>query len=193
MIKTFGKGAAQYNAFRRDLGLPPLSHPCTSFWICCPETPNCAAKTRCVLPGFVRSAKTSTLLAQPTRRGALASARRLVAKWRGHRSPIATRTRDRRSAASRAARASTPGRACSMSAASNCEPKGGGARVTTCRPNRSFLVTPRWQPAWQLARRLTQPVVTSPHVLQRSAVHTKGPLPRALPDLLDFIGRGERI
>ncbi len=27
MLKTFGKGTAQYNAVRRDLGLPPLAHP----------------------------------------------------------------------------------------------------------------------------------------------------------------------
>jgi MGT family glycosyltransferase len=27
MIKTFGKGTEQYNAFRAELGLPPLSHP----------------------------------------------------------------------------------------------------------------------------------------------------------------------
>jgi MGT family glycosyltransferase len=27
MIRTFGKGTAQYNAFRQDLGLPPLAHP----------------------------------------------------------------------------------------------------------------------------------------------------------------------
>jgi len=31
MIKTFGKGTAQYNAFRRELGLPPLSHPFDQF------------------------------------------------------------------------------------------------------------------------------------------------------------------
>jgi MGT family glycosyltransferase len=31
MIKTFGKGTAQYNALRRDLGLPPLSHPFDQF------------------------------------------------------------------------------------------------------------------------------------------------------------------
>lgn len=31
MIKTFGKGTAQYNAFRRNLGLPPLSHPFDQF------------------------------------------------------------------------------------------------------------------------------------------------------------------
>jgi MGT family glycosyltransferase len=27
MLRTFGKGTATYNAFRRELGLPPLSHP----------------------------------------------------------------------------------------------------------------------------------------------------------------------
>jgi MGT family glycosyltransferase len=31
MIRTFGKGTAQYNAFRRDLGLTPLSHPFDQF------------------------------------------------------------------------------------------------------------------------------------------------------------------
>ena len=31
MVRTFGKGTAQYNAFRRDLGLPPLSHPFDQF------------------------------------------------------------------------------------------------------------------------------------------------------------------
>jgi MGT family glycosyltransferase len=31
MIKTFGKGTAHYNAFRRDLGLSPLSHPFDQF------------------------------------------------------------------------------------------------------------------------------------------------------------------
>jgi MGT family glycosyltransferase len=31
MIRTFGKGTAQYNAVRRDLGLGPLSHPFDQF------------------------------------------------------------------------------------------------------------------------------------------------------------------
>jgi MGT family glycosyltransferase len=31
LIKTFAKGTAQYNAYRRDLGLAPLSHPLDQF------------------------------------------------------------------------------------------------------------------------------------------------------------------
>ena len=31
MLKTFGKGTAQYNAIRSELGLPPLSHPLDQF------------------------------------------------------------------------------------------------------------------------------------------------------------------